>query len=400
MSARRTSSTSRSRRRGPPARASAAVVSSPPSWSRPGRAAAADAAAERDTRDAFARGPGAALPARRRRGGAGRRHPRRARSTAVVAALLINYYFVAPRHTLDVAHADQVVALVVFVAVAAIVSGAVEVAARRARAAEQRARAGRDAFRARRAPTTRTSRACTRCCASARDTFAMETVTLKLRAGAANGATSSTSGWAAPGKEAPMRFDVPIGGVCGWSGAARHCSPRTSACCRRSPAPRRRPTRAAAHRAGARGRDLAAVDRQRTALLAAVGPRPAHSARRRSRRRSSTLRQTDVAWSEAERDELLATIEDVGRPAGAIVANLLDASRLQAGALSVRPQPVALDEVVGAALLAVPDAASDVRVDVPEDLPLSWPTPACWSGCSPTCSTTPAPRRRDGRRSR
>src|SRR4051812_2737313 len=57
--------------------------------------------------------------------------------TAVAAAALINYYFVEPEHTLTVAHPDQAIALAVFVAVAAIVSGAVEVAARRARAAEQ-----------------------------------------------------------------------------------------------------------------------------------------------------------------------------------------------------------------------------------------------------------------------
>jgi two-component system, OmpR family, sensor histidine kinase KdpD len=58
-------------------------------------------------------------------------------ASAVAAALLINYYFVEPLHTLDVAHADQAVALVVFVVVAVVVSGAVEVAARRARAAEK-----------------------------------------------------------------------------------------------------------------------------------------------------------------------------------------------------------------------------------------------------------------------
>jgi two-component system sensor histidine kinase KdpD len=53
-----------------------------------------------------------------------------------------------------------------------------------------------------------------------------------------------------------------------------------------------------------------------------------------------------------------------------VVSNLLDASRLQAGALSVRSAPVAVDEVVAAALLAVPDGAGRVTVDVPEDLPL------------------------------
>lgn len=56
--------------------------------------------------------------------------------SAVAAALLINYYFVAPLHTFDIARTDQAVALVVFVIVAVVVSGTVELAARRTRAAQ------------------------------------------------------------------------------------------------------------------------------------------------------------------------------------------------------------------------------------------------------------------------
>jgi two-component system sensor histidine kinase KdpD len=84
----------------------------------------------------------------------------------------------------------------------------------------------------------------------------------------------------------------------------------------------------------------------------------------------STLRQTDVEWSDAQRSELLAGIEESADRLDAIVENLLDASRLEAGALSVQPVPVALDEVIGAALLSVPGARDAVSVDVPEDLPL------------------------------
>ncbi|NUT54440.1 MAG: DUF4118 domain-containing protein, partial [Thermoleophilia bacterium] len=54
---------------------------------------------------------------------------------AVAAALLINYFFVEPVHTFDIARGEQALALVAFVVVAAVVSGAVELAVRRARAA-------------------------------------------------------------------------------------------------------------------------------------------------------------------------------------------------------------------------------------------------------------------------
>src|SRR3954447_3411709 len=57
--------------------------------------------------------------------------------TAAASAVLINYYFVEPLHTLDIARSDQALALGVFLLVAAVVSGAVEFATRRARQAEQ-----------------------------------------------------------------------------------------------------------------------------------------------------------------------------------------------------------------------------------------------------------------------
>jgi two-component system sensor histidine kinase KdpD len=82
------------------------------------------------------------------------------------------------------------------------------------------------------------------------------------------------------------------------------------------------------------------------------------------------LRQTDVEWSDEERQELLGTIEDSTDRLETVVGNLLDASRLQAGALSVQLEAVALDEMVAGALLALPEeAAEQVVVDVPEDLP-------------------------------
>lgn len=118
-----------------------------------------------------------------------------------------------------------------------------------------------------------------------------------------------------------------------------------------------------------RAHDLAAVDRQRTALLAAVG----HDLRTPLagiKAAVSSLRQDDITWSDADRDELLATIEQSADRLDAVVANLLDASRLDAGALTAQPRPVALDAVVAAAVLAVPGAGDRVEIDIADDLPL------------------------------
>jgi K+-sensing histidine kinase KdpD len=286
---------------------------------------------------------------------------------AVAAALLINYWFVEPRHTLDVAHADQLVALVVFVAVAGIVSGAVELAARRARAAEQ-ASAQAETLSALARADHAEQESLHAVLEQARAVFKMESVTLKVRErGSGEWVDADAAGWAAPGGEAPLRFDMPI-------------TPRTRLV-GRGPALFAEDQRVLAAFAGAaqtayegrvlgeqakQAESLASVDRQRTALLAAVG----HDLRTPLsgiKAAVSSLRQTDVEWAREERDALLATIEESADRLDAVVGNLLDASRLEAGAMSVQPEPVALDEIVS---VAVPGAAGQVRVEVSDDLPL------------------------------
>lgn len=289
---------------------------------------------------------------------------------AIAAALLINHFFVEPVHTFDVADPDQAVALVVFIAVAVLVSGAVELAVRRARTAE-RALAEAETMSALAGPGLEGEESLRDVLRNASETFSMESVTLMARVrGSGEWVEAEHFGWAPAGKEATLRFDVPIGPHLRLVG--------------RGPALFAEDQRvleafAAAARTAYEGRqlsgeaqqarELATVDQQRTALLAAVG----HDLRTPLagiKAAVSTLRQTDVEWSEDERRELLATIEESTDHLDSVVGNLLDASRLQAGALSVQLEPVALDEVVAAALLALPDAGGRVEVEVPEDLPL------------------------------
>ena len=79
-----------------------------------------------------------------------------------------------------------------------------------------------------------------------------------------------------------------------------------------------------------------AADRMRTALLAAVS----HDLRTplaSGWAAVSCLRSRDVHFSEEDRDELLATAEESLARLNRLVDNLLDMSRLQAGALTLRP---------------------------------------------------------------
>lgn len=86
---------------------------------------------------------------------------------------------------------------------------------------------------------------------------------------------------------------------------------------------------------------------------------------------AGSLRQRDVPWTEQERDEVAESIELEARRLDRIVGNLLDLSRVQAGAL--HPEKgwydvgALVDEVVGR--LRPLTARHRVIVDVEEDLP-------------------------------
>ena len=83
----------------------------------------------------------------------------------------------------------------------------------------------------------------------------------------------------------------------------------------------------------------------------------------------SSLLQDDVSWTEEARREFLDTIDEEVDRLNGLVGNLLDMSRLQAGAVEVRREPVGLDEVVPAALRSLGGTADGIDVDVPESLP-------------------------------
>ncbi len=113
---------------------------------------------------------------------------------------------------------------------------------------------------------------------------------------------------------------------------------------------------------------LAEVDRVRSALLAAVG----HDLRRPLAAATAAvtgLRSPGITWSDHDRDELLATAEESLESLAALVTNLLDVSRLQAGALAVSVVPIDVGEVMLPALDELGLGPADVELDIPSDLP-------------------------------
>jgi two-component system sensor histidine kinase KdpD len=114
--------------------------------------------------------------------------------------------------------------------------------------------------------------------------------------------------------------------------------------------------------------ELEAGNRLRTALLAAVG----HDLRTplaTAKAVVSSLRSREVRLDDGDRQELLETADDALDRLTDLVENLLDLSRLQAGALPVRTRPESLEDVVARALDDLGVQPRAVVVDLPDALP-------------------------------
>ncbi|MEU7399595.1 sensor histidine kinase, partial [Streptomyces albogriseolus] len=124
----------------------------------------------------------------------------------------------------------------------------------------------------------------------------------------------------------------------------------------------------------ATARPLAAADRMRTALLAAVS----HDLRTplaSAKAAVTSLRSHDIEFDEADREELLETAEESLDRLARLVGNLLDMSRLQAGVLGISATAIGLEDAVPLALDELGPAAATVATDIPADLPAATADP-------------------------
>ncbi len=87
---------------------------------------------------------------------------------------------------------------------------------------------------------------------------------------------------------------------------------------------------------------------------------------------ATSLRQYGELYDAAAREELAATIQGESERLSRFVANLLDMTRLKAGGIELKREPVDLGEAVGAALQRMQGVLGEhqVAVDLPADLPM------------------------------
>ncbi|MFG2292870.1 ATP-binding protein [Streptomyces sp. NPDC048603] len=270
---------------------------------------------------------------------------------ALTAALLLNYWFMPPIGAFNMSEPDSVLALVVFAGVAAIVAAVVDRSLRLSRRAA-RATGEAETLSSLAGSIVRGDATIPALLERTKETFGMESVEL------ASGPVGAGSGPAAAlvvaaGPEATLVLrgrPLPSSDRRVLAAFAAHVGAAVE--------------KARLAEVAAEVEPMKAADRLRTALLRAVS----HDLRTPlagALAAVNSLRSTEVEFSAEDRAELLASAEASLLRLHRLVENLLDLSRLQAGALTLELRPAALEEVLPAALDSLDlDTTAGARVDV------------------------------------
>jgi two-component system sensor histidine kinase KdpD len=330
-------------------------------------------------------------------------------ATALWASLLLNYYFVLPLHSPAIADANDAIALAVFVVVALTVASVVDLAARQSRRAA-RANAEAETLNALSLAVLRGDGALGALLDQLRAAFETTAVSLLQQRPDASPARPTL---VASGTEPPVDPDGawPTIGASGtepptdlkatWQTiAASGTEPPTTPGAADTLVPvepdavlalrgrvldaadthvlsaftaqataaleRKRLAESAAEAVA-----LQAADKMRTALLAAVS----HDLRAplaAARAAVSTLADPELALAPSDHAELLEIADQSLTRLTRLVEDLLDMSRLQAGALSPRLTAIDVHDILAPALESLPDTGGDDRVHVeppPPDTP-------------------------------
>jgi len=280
---------------------------------------------------------------------------------AVLSGVTLDFFFVEPYDSITVGRPLHLLTLVLYVVIALLVSYVVDQAARRSRAAA-RAVAESELLAAVAGGVIRGQDALHALLSRTQDAFRLRTVSVID----VDGDVVDSLGAPRAGDETTV---VPVG----TRARLEMTGPPMAASERRllaviaaqvETALEHKALSATADSAG----PLAQVDQVRTALLAAVG----HDLRRPLASATAAvtgLQQDDVVWADRDRDELLATAHESLDALSALVTNLLDVSRVQAGALAVSRQPVDVDDVLFASVDELQVEPGRIELQRGEDVP-------------------------------
>ena len=293
-------------------------------------------------------------------------------TAAVVGSLLLNFFFTPPLHRFTIAETNNTLALLVFILVAALVSSAVDLAARRTREASRAAAESRTM--ANLAGTVLGGEgALGEMLERVRETFGLTSASLLEKADDDWTVLASAGPTCARPDDADTAVPAGDGLVLALRGQSLQAEDqRLMGAFAAQVAVVR--DRIRLSEAAAAAAPLAEANKMRTALLAAVG----HDLRTplaAAKASVSSMLSSDVDLTRGDRRELLVAADESLDRLAALVDNLLDMSRLQAGALAVEVQPTAVDEVMARSLDDLGADGRPVTIDVADDLPLALSDP-------------------------
>lgn len=288
---------------------------------------------------------------------------------AIVASVLVNWFYVVPYNTVTIDEFENIVALVVFAAVALTVGTLVDVASKRALEG-RRARLEAEALARSTTSLAADPEPLPRLLEQLHTTFNLtgvqilrpedEGVVTVASAGDVSGSPSASIPLASTGQggHGPLSTLQVFGRTLSLDD---HRLLRVLADQLVVAMDNRRLVAEAAEAA-----TLADIDAVRTALLRAVS----HDLRTplaSIKAMISGLRDPAVNWTDDQLAEALETVDQETDRLNRLVGNLLDASRLQIGALAMEIRPTVLTDTVNSALLSLNVPPDEVRVEIGSD---------------------------------
>ncbi|MBN1890905.1 MAG: DUF4118 domain-containing protein [Thermoflexales bacterium] len=306
---------------------------------------------------------------------------RPALASSLAAFFAFNYFFLVPRHTLVVQNPDEFLVLLVFLIVAVIISQLVSTANAHAAQAQAREREAATLYKLSQALNAQADvdevlASVTRQVAEVFDLAACEILLRAPDASLQSHARYQAAGSPTQGQVVDLALTAHQTTV----GVLRLTMPQAGSDI--DPLARRVLTTFAAQvglvverarlaREADRAHLLEESDRLKSALLSSVSHdlRTPLSAIKAS---ATVLLQRDVSLDAAARYDLLSTINEETDRLNRLVTNLLDMSRIEAGALTLKLDWCDLDELIRAVVrhLSFTATALTIQLDWPPDLPL------------------------------
>jgi two-component system, OmpR family, sensor histidine kinase KdpD len=286
---------------------------------------------------------------------------------AVLGGILLNFFLTPPFYSFSIADVENVIAVAAMILVAVLVALVVDRAARRAQQAARARAEGALLASFARTVLTRTD-PLPRLLQKVREAFGLGSVALLERVEGDEWRCVNSSGPLGCASPEDADVDVAVEEDLHLIGNGRSLDAsdrRLLEVVGGQALLALRSQRSAAEAASSRRR--AEVTEVRSALLSAVG-HDLRSPLTSIKAAATSLRDPTLHLPPDDRLELTATIEESADRLTALVDNLLDSSRLAAGAVTPLLAPVGYDEVAVRALVGL-EGASRVKIDIDEALP-------------------------------